>query len=271
MELMSTRHQAVMDVVFPDNQAHKEHPERTANPANQEHPVPQVIPESRQQLHANRPHLLLANLVHKDHPDHPDHQEALETPVKLELQDDQELMLLQEAPGHEDLPDHQENPAQSDPTANQVSQLNQSHSYPEKLENPEIKDQLDHPEPQDHPETMDHQDQQDQKENPAQMELPAKTDNLAQQDHPEDPEALERRVSARNTAPWTEVCSSRTVRVDKLKIDRILYDSQASPLPLQRNAVFFLSFFQSFLSISPSIYGNLGKSRWKLPPFSTLL
>jgi len=254
-----------MDVACQDSQDLKERLERMDNPESQALPELQEIPANHQHHLASQPLLHHANHVHKDLPDQPAHQEVPATQEKLELQDDQELMLLPEALAHADLQDHQENPAQSDQMENPVFRLNPNLWSQESQENLEIKDHLDHLAHQEHPETTDLPAHLDQKANLDPMALPDKMDKPDHQDLPEAVEPLERRVFAPNTALSTEVFSSKMVHVVKFEFDRILYDSQASSL--QRNAVFFLF-------LSPLIvYGNLGEARerWKIHSSFTLL
>lgn len=258
MAPMSTQLQAVMDVVCQDNQALKELQGKMGNQESQALPVLQETQASHQQPHVNQPLLLHASHVHKDHQDPPAHPDPQATPVKLEPQDAQELMPPPEVLDLEVPLDHQENQGQSDPTENQVSQLNLNLLF---RENPENQATKDHQDPQAHPEaqeTMDHQDQLDRRENQGKTDPRDKMDRLDHQDHLEALDPLEKRVSARNTAPWTEVFSSRTVRAVKFEFDKIFYDSQASHLPLQRNAVFFLIQFPFIPSI---VYANLAKAR----------
>lgn len=262
---MSTRHQAVTDVVCPANQDHKAHQERMVNLESLELPARQETPESHQQPHVNLPLHPHASLVHKGHRDLPVHQEAQATQERLAPQDDQELMPHPEVLDQEDHLDHPESPDQLAPMENQESPPNPNHWFQANQENPETKDPPDHPARQELQEMMDHPDPLEAKENQAPMEPQDKMDKLDQLDPPEEQAQQERRVSARNTAPWTVESSSRTVRVVKLKFNKILYDSQASFLPLQRNAVFFLLI--QFPIILRIIFGNLEKERWKFPNF----
>lgn len=126
-----------------------------------------------------------------------------------------ELMLPQDHPDQRDHPVHQEKLDHPDHPEMPDHQQPMSHSRLESQESQEIPDHKDHP---DHPEMpakmekQDHPDQRDRKAHPVQ---PAPTVNQAHKDHPDHQETKARRVSARNTAQWTAVFSSRTEQDDK--------------------------------------------------------
>ena len=221
---------------------HREPAENPASQANPEHQAPQEIQASPQRHHANRPLHPRASRVPRGHPDLQDLQEAQAIQAKLALQDVQELMLLQAAQDHADHQAHRESPVQLVQTESQACLRNQNHSCQENQESPAIKDQADLQDHLDHQDKTDHQDQQARRESQARTEPPGRTVKLDQQDLQEAAEHKARRVSARNTAPWTAVSSSKMELVVKQPA-LAEQDSQVS----QQNAVFLLLFCVPYL------------------------
>jgi hypothetical protein len=116
---------------------------------------------------------------------------------------------------HEDLPDLQERLAQSAHPESQESQPSQSPSHPESQESKETKDPADHQDLPVHQDSTDLQVLPDRRVRQDQRELPAQTARLAHQAQQDSPEPLERRESARSTAPPMVESSSRTEPVAK--------------------------------------------------------
>jgi len=194
----------------PDSQDLRECPANREDPANQERQEPQVPQANHQRRRVSPPLLHHASLAHKDPQDSQDHPDLPESPERPAPQEDREPTRRQDPPDLEDLPDHPERPDPSERRESQECPPLPSHSLPESLESQEMSDHRDTPAHQDLPAATAHPEHPDPRESQDQMELPAQTELQDQPDHP-DPEAPpEKRVSARNTAPPTEECSSRT-------------------------------------------------------------
>jgi len=189
--------------------AHQDHQEIQADPETAELQALQATQDVPQLKSANR---LLHHLAILAQPAHQDHQVHQELPATL----DQTANQVTEAALHnQDHQDHQ------DPQERQVNQeIREPQEAQAKTLNPKTLDQ----EPQDQPEMRDHQDHQDQQVNQDSQadqahqdrkdrmeiqELQETMDNQDTQEKPEHQAAPERRVFARNTAPWTVEFSSR--------------------------------------------------------------
>jgi hypothetical protein len=217
----STQSQAAKAAACPANPDPKVLPASPVAPANPVHPANQATPANLQLPHARPPPHHHANLAHKDLPAHPDHPDLPETPERLVPPADPDTMPHPEPPDPEDHPDLPEKPDQLDHPERPDNPPLPSHSLPEPPEKPETSDPLDLPAHPDNPVWTAHLDLPARKESPARPESPEPTATPDQPDPPAQPERPERKVSARNTAPSTEECSSRTELADKKFANRV--------------------------------------------------
>jgi len=209
---LTRHHKAAIarDAVSLDLQALLEHQEnraRTANPERQEFQEP---PDAHRRFHASQSLLRRASHAHRDHPDHQDLPEPPVTPEHQDNQDAQETMLHQANQDQRDLQDRQENQACPDPLVNQELRLSAKRWFREnqaRLATKGLQDHQDLPDSQAPTDCQEHQDQKDPTDRRDHLEM---TDNPELRDHLDLPGLPARRVSARDTAPSTVECSSRT-------------------------------------------------------------
>jgi hypothetical protein len=205
--------------------------------ACQDHQAPQEIqvdqddqenqaPMVSQEIQASRPSNLASQLLHhhanharKALQDQQDHQDLQAMPVNQDNQDNQDKTLHLANRDQKDHRDHQDslaNPAHQEKMVPRRPHRQVNLGPPDQLETKDHQDHQDLPETQaatpdqDQPDQRDLQDHQDLQETTDSPVLPA---SLARQ------ETQEKRVSARNTAPWTEVSSSKMELVAVKKRD----------------------------------------------------
>jgi hypothetical protein len=133
----------------------------------------------------------------------PDQQANLESTPRLDHQarrDHQDHLENLDPLDHREIPEHQ-------PSMSRCAQ-----ESPEKQETPDLKDHQDRPEMPAKMANQARQARKDQRDRPDQL---APTANPAHKDHQARPATRERRVFARNTVPWTAVCSSRMEQDDR--------------------------------------------------------
>jgi len=204
-----------MDVVYLDHQDHLVHQANQASLANPAHPAFQdrlahrlkLLAKLSLQRHANHVRLVLQV--------HPAHQVHLEIPVIREPPAAQALMLH---PDHPDHPAHLDHLVQPVPMDHPEMPAHQPRANLFNLASPETpamlvpQAHLAHPAMRAKTAKLVNLVQKAPKVHPAQM---VKTVNQVHQAHLVHRVLQAKRVSVRNIAPWTAVCSSKMERGDK--------------------------------------------------------
>jgi len=236
------KEELVTDAAFQDHPVHLallENQERTASLEHQEFPE---HPADPQRCLANRSLRHHVNHAHKDHRDLQVPQEQAATSVHQANQEDQEMTPHPENQGLKDHQDHQEN------QDNQDQLENQEHPPSAKLlfqVNPaqlEIKEPQAPQDQQDNQAQTDYRELQDRKDPADPKDLPETMDNPVLKVHLDLLELLEKRASARNTAPSMVEFSSRTELVVKKswinRLNLFVYSWTAISLFIQWNLPF---------------------------------
>lgn len=214
--------QTVMVVVYPgfqDQQVLTVNMENLANPVLQECQEPQA-----EELAAEAPpqhQHQVAVLAQLDHPDHPDLLEiqVITDPQAKAAAVPMELLVNLDPRDHQDLPENQE-----------MTVLLESPVLllPLALQLLEIPDQLVIPDPPVQLDLLVHLPKPEETVPPGPLDLKAHPVKLVlmeppdQPDLPETPAKPERKASVPNTALWTEECSSRMARDDKLLLNGLV-------------------------------------------------